>query len=61
MPPQTVWQSTDGLSDFTSGDASYIVDTTGTFLVDPSLTYIVDTGVLNSRIPATVWITDDSI
>lgn len=58
--PVTVWQSTDGLSEFSSGGVNNIVDTDGNYLVDPSDNYIVDTGVIETRIPATIWEEDDS-
>jgi hypothetical protein len=59
--PVTTWRDTSGLTEYVSGDVNYIVDTTGTFLVDPSAVFIVDTGVLANKIPVTIWEEDDSI
>lgn len=59
--PATVWQPTDGLSDFSSQGANDIVDTLGNHLVDPSGSQIVDTGVIQTFIPSTVWAEDDSL
>lgn len=59
--PATIWQATDGNSDFSGTDSSFIVDTLGTFLVDPSAVFIIDTGVIQTINPATVWVEDDSI
>lgn len=59
--PVTTWQDTQGVYEFTGEGVDYIADTTGALLVDPSLTYIVDTGVSATLIPDTVWREDDSI
>ena len=59
-PPATIWRATNGLSEFSGESANNIVDTNGDFLVDPSLVFIVDTGVLESLIPRTVWEEDGS-
>lgn len=59
--PVSIWQSTDGLSDFSNTGANNIVDTLGNYLVDPSGNFIVDTGVIQFRIPATEWEQDDSV
>lgn len=59
--PVTVWQDTQGLTEFGNIGQSYTVDPFGVYLVDPSATYIVDTGVDAQLIPATVWTEDDSI
>jgi len=59
--PQTVWQATDGLSDFHNEGANNIVDTLGNYLVDPSGNFIVDTGVVQTLIPSTIWEEDDSV
>jgi hypothetical protein len=59
--PVTIWQPTDGLSEFSSYTPADIVDPSGNNLVDPSGNQIVDTGVLQTPIPTTVWEEDDSI
>lgn len=59
--PQTVWQPTDGNSDFLGGGVYNIDDASGVFLDDPDGVFIVDTGVLENLIPATVWTEDDSL
>lgn len=58
--PSTVWRATDGLSEYSSEGINDIVDPSGNFLVDPSGNQIIDTGVVNTRIPATVWTEDDN-
>ncbi len=59
--PATQWQPTDGLSDFDNGGVYGIDDPSGDLLVDPSGVFIVDTGVIQTYIPATEWAEDDSI
>ena len=59
--PATVWQPTDGLSNFSSESPNDIVDTLGNNLVDPSGNQIVDTGVVQTFIPATTWAENDSL
>lgn len=59
--PQTVWRDTNGLTEYSGGAIRYIVDTLGAFLVDPSATFIIDTGVIADLIPATVWEENDSV
>lgn len=59
--PQTVWQDTQGITDFSNTGINNIVDTLEVFLVDPSGIFIVDTGVTAISIPATIWSEDDSI
>lgn len=58
--PVTVWQPTDGLSDFSSSGGTFnIDDPSAVFLVDPSGIFIVDTGVTQTIIPGTVWSEND--
>lgn len=59
--PVTIWQPTDGNSDFSYSGVNSIVDTTGTNLVDTTGVQIVDTGVTQTMIPATTWTEDDAI
>lgn len=59
--PRTIWQPTNGLSELSNGGVYNIVDTVVNFLVDPSGVFIVDTGVINTLIPATEWAEDDSV
>lgn len=59
--PATVWQPTDGNSEFSNTGANNIVDTLSNFLVDPSGNFVIDTGVTQTPIPATVWAEDDSL
>lgn len=59
--PATIWQPTQGNSEFSGTDADYIVDIAGLYLVDPSGVFIVDTGVIETPIPATIWTEDDSL
>lgn len=59
--PVSVWRDTDGLSEYSSTGVYDIDDPSGVFLVDPSGVNIVDTGVLATMIPASVWKEDDSI
>lgn len=59
--PATIWQDTQGLTEFSNTSPFNIVDSLGVFLVDPSAVFIVDTGVIATGIPATVWTEDDSI
>lgn len=59
--PPTIWQDTQGLNEYTGEGIDYVVSNTNVYLVDPSSTYIVDTGVVTTMIPATVWSEDDSI
>lgn len=58
--PVTIWQATDGLSEFSSEGTNDIVDTLGNNLVDTLGNQIVDTGVTQTMIPATEWTEDDS-
>lgn len=58
--PATIWQSMDGLSEFSSTNLINITDTTGANLTDPSGVIVTDTGVVNTRIPSTIWTEDDS-
>lgn len=57
--PATIWRDTDGLGEYANTGVYNIVDTTATFLTDPSGVFIVDTGVTVTTIPATVWRQDD--
>lgn len=59
--PVSIWRDTDGLTDYSSGDVSYIVDTLGINLVDTAGIGIVDTGVVATLIPSTIWEEDDSV
>lgn len=59
--PQTEWRATNGLVDYDSEDPNNIVDINGNFLVDPFGNYVVDTGVIATTIPATVWEEDDGV
>ncbi len=59
--PVTIWQPTDGLSEFSDGGVYYIDDPSDVLLVDPSAVYIVDTGVVQTFIPSTTWSEDDSL
>jgi len=59
--PVTIYRDQSGLTEYTSEGANYIVDTTDTFLVDTNGDNIVDTGVLATLIPQTVWTEDNSI
>lgn len=59
--PVTVWQPTDGNSEFSTGSAVSIVDTAAVQLVDTAGISIVDTGVTKTLIPATVWAENDSV
>lgn len=58
--PVTIWQATDGLSEFSFTGFVNITDTTGANLTDTTSAIVTDTGVVNTRIPATVWSQDDS-
>lgn len=55
MEQVTVWQPTTGNGEFTLGGVFNIADPSGNLLVDPSGTQIVDTGVIFSQIPDTIW------
>lgn len=61
--PVTVWNPPYYGGEYTPGTVSDIVDASGVFLVDPqsSSTLIVDTGVDFTPVPATTWISDDSL
>lgn len=59
--PVTVWQPTDGNSEFTDTGVNYIVDTADFYLVDTTGFYIVDTGVTQTLIPSTVWVENDGV
>lgn len=59
--PQTVWQPTDGLSEFGNETPNNIVDNLSNYLVDPSGNFIVDTGVIQTLIPSTIWEENDAI
>lgn len=58
--PVTVWRNTDGLGEFTGADVQEIVDINDVNLVDIDGVYVVDTGVIFTQIPATIWEEDDS-
>lgn len=58
--PVSVWRDTQGLSEYSNSGVYNIVDTTATFLVDPSGVFIVDTGVLATIIPSTIWSENES-
>lgn len=57
--PRTVWRDTSGLTDYGFDGPYNIDDNTGTFLVDPSAVFIVDTGVTANGVPQTIWSEDD--
>lgn len=59
--PATIYRNTDGLTEYTSEEHNYIVDSLGDFLVDPLGDYIVDTGVVATLIPDTIWIENDGV
>lgn len=59
--PQTIWQDTNGLTEFSSDGPNYIVDMADFYLVDTAGFYVTDTGVTANLIPSTVWVTDDSL
>lgn len=57
--PTTIWSGKDG--EYTLFSPLGIVDTTGKALQDTSGNSIVDTGVLFTGTPATVWTPNDAI
>lgn len=59
--PQTIWQPTDGNSEFSNTGFYFIDDPSSVFLVDPSGVFIIDTGITQATTPATVWSQDDSL
>lgn len=59
--PVTIWQTTEGLTEFSNGGVFNIVDPSSVFLVDPSGVFIVDTGVIATLIPATEWAENDGV
>lgn len=60
--PVTVWQATDGLSEFSSVEGIFnIDDNLGDLLVDPSGVFIVDTGVLQFKTPVSLWSENDAL
>lgn len=59
--PVTTWRDTNGLTEYSNGGIFNIDDNLSQLLIDPSGTFIVDTGVLANLIPASVWEEDNSI
>lgn len=53
--PATEWRDQQGLNEYTGETPNDIVDPSGNFLVDPSGNQIIDTGVVVTRLAATVW------
>lgn len=58
--PVTIYRDTSGLTEYNNIGTNYIVDTLDNNVADPSGNLIVDTGVVATPIPATVWEEDDS-
>ena len=58
--PASIWRETSGNYEYKATGLRYIVDTVGSFLVDPSGNHIIDTGVTMTKYPASVWAEDDS-
>lgn len=56
--PITVWQGQDQ-AEYSNDGVYNIVDSLGNFLVDPSGVFIVDTGVIFTLFPVTIWSEDD--
>lgn len=59
--PVTIWQPTTGNGEFTLGGVFNIADPSGFLLADPSGVEIVDTGVIFTQIPSTIWEQDESL
>lgn len=59
--PTTVWRDPAREVEFSTGDASDIVDTLGNNLVDTLGNQVVDTGVDTDYMPDTVWSQDDDV
>lgn len=59
--PATIWQPTDGNTEFNNIGQFFIVDSSVVYLVDPSGNFIVDTGVQAIPIPSTVWQEIDNV
>lgn len=58
MEPSTIWTGQGGM--YTSSTVANIADSAGSLLADPSSNLIVDTGIIFTFDPATIWVTDDS-
>lgn len=61
MTPETIWQPTTGNGEYSIGGVYNIADPSGNLLADPSGVEIVDTGVIFTQIPDTIWIEDNSL
>jgi hypothetical protein len=59
--PVSVWRNTDGLTEYSSEGANYIVDTADFYLVDTTGFYVIDTGVVADLIPASEWVENDAV
>lgn len=57
--PVTVWQPTSGNGEYSFLGVYNIDDPSGNLLVDPSAVQIVDTGVIFTQIPSSIWAEND--
>lgn len=53
--PVSIWQPTSGNGEYSLSGVYDIYDPSGGFLVDPSGVNIVDTGVIFTQIPSSIW------
>ncbi len=58
-PPATTWVGGQD-QEYSTGTPNNIADSAGVELVDGSGVFIVDNGVVETDLPATTWVTDDS-
>jgi hypothetical protein len=58
--PATVWRGADN-SEYSNGSSSNIADSSLNQLVDSSGVFVVDTGVTQTPVPATVWAENDGV
>lgn len=57
--PVTVWQPTTGNGEYSLEGVFNIDDSSGNLLIDPSANQIIDTGVIFSSIPVSIWEQND--
>lgn len=57
--PVTIWSPTSGNGEYSLTSTAFIDDTVGVFLVDTVGNSVIDTGVVFTIIPVTLWAEND--
>lgn len=59
--PVSIWRTSDGLNDNVYTGLTFIVDETGSYLVDTNSDNVIDTGIEMPDVPVSVWKTNNGV